>query len=328
MANQRQPDTWVSVLYSLLLLAALLLLGLGIKEYLTDNGSVLLGAGSLGLLIVTASYPLTRATLGRPTGANLDEAADTLHPQLLELLQSINERLTISDAAKRIAFRERDRETLRQAIHEDIAKGDLDAALAMANEMTQNYGYKREGEDLRQQILASRAEHIDQQVRDAIAEFEKLLLTRQWDDATQEAKRLQQRFPESPRVADLTRRIRDAREQHKKDLERSFLEAARRDDVETAMELLKEMDHYLTEKEAAPLMEVARGVIGKKRQNLGLQFKLAVADHEWIEALNVGEQIIREFPNTKMADEVQSMIDLLRERAQGQQAAAKAQGGF
>ena len=85
-------------------------------------------------------------------------------------------------------------------------------------------------------------------------------------------------------------------------------------------QLLKELDKYLSETEAAPYTEVARGVIGKKKENLGVQFKLAVHDHDWIGAVRVGEQIIREFPNTRMADEVRSMIDLLRNRASEQRA--------
>ena len=52
-----------------------------------------------------------------------------------------------------------------------------------------------------------------------------------------------------------------------------------------------------------------------------MQFKLAVSDKEWTQAVRIGEQIIREFPNTKMADEVRSRLDLLRERAAGEQAA-------
>ena len=87
------------------------------------------------------------------------------------------------------------------------------------------------------------------------------------------------------------------------------------------MELLKELDKYLTEQEAEPFRETARGVIGKKRDNLGVQFKIAVHDREWVRAMRVGEQIIQEFPNTKMCDEVRGMIDLLRERAAGQHAA-------
>jgi len=87
------------------------------------------------------------------------------------------------------------------------------------------------------------------------------------------------------------------------------------------MQLIREMDKYLTEQEAEPLRETARGVIGKARDNLGVQFKLAVRDKEWVAAVNIGEQIIRDFPNSKMSDEVRSMLDVLRQRAAGQQAA-------
>jgi hypothetical protein len=57
---------------------------------------------------------------------------------------------------------------------------------------------------------------------------------------------------------------------------------------------------------------------------LGVQFKQAVADHRWSEAAQAGEVIMAEYPNTKMADEVRSMIDVLRVRAS--QAAVMAQG--
>ena len=63
------------------------------------------------------------------------------------------------------------------------------------------------------------------------------------------------------------------------------------------------------------LAEVAQGVIVRHRENLGVQFKLAVNDHRWAEAARLGDTIISEFPNTQMAAEVRSMIDVLRTRA-------------
>jgi hypothetical protein len=105
------------------------------------------------------------------------------------------------------------------------------------------------------------------------------------------------------------------RDDHKRELETRFLEAANRDDVEGAMALLKELDRYLGPEEAERLAEVAQGVVAGHRENLGVQFKLAVNDHRWAEAARTGEAIIEEFPNTKMADEVRSMIDVLRTRA-------------
>ena len=93
--------------------------------------------------------------------------------------------------------------------------------------------------------------------------------------------------------------------------------------VDKAMELLKELDKYLTAQEAEPYVEVARGVIGKKKENLGVRFKLAVQDRDWIRALTIGENIIREFPNSLFANEVRGMLDLLRERAAQQHTASQ-----
>ena len=129
---------------------------------------------------------------------------------------------------------------------------------------------------------------------------------------------------DNERVAHLADYVAKAQEDYKQQLEREFLAAAQKDDVDGAIELLKQLDEYLTEREGEPFREVARGVIGKKRDNLGVQFKMAVQDKEWLKAIRVGEQIIRDFPNTRMAEEVRERIDLLRERAAGQQAADKA----
>jgi outer membrane protein assembly factor BamD (BamD/ComL family) len=54
-----------------------------------------------------------------------------------------------------------------------------------------------------------------------------------------------------------------------------------------------------------------------------VQFKLAMHDKEWTRSVEVGQQIIREFPNTKMADEVRGMLDMLRQRAADEQAAGQ-----
>ena len=66
-------------------------------------------------------------------------------------------------------------------------------------------------------------------------------------------------------------------------------------------------------------------MIGKKRENLGVQFKIAVHDKQWLRGVAVGEQLIREFPNSRMADEARGLLDLLRERAAGQRAAGQTQ---
>jgi hypothetical protein len=238
--------------------------------------------------------------------------------QMTQLMRTMNDRMLISDTAKRLAYREQDRQAVRQLIESDIEKGEFDAAMVLVKELADTYGCKEEAEVYRERITQARSEQLGRRVDDAIAGLSAILAQHAWDKAMLEAEKIQRLYPDSPRVRTLAREVREAREQHKKDLEREFLRAAERDDVDRAMELLKELDHYLTEKEAIPFQETARGVIGKKRQNLGVQYKLAVADADFIRALQTAEQIIREFPNTKMADEVRAHLPVLRERAAGQ----------
>jgi len=47
-----------------------------------------------------------------------------------------------------------------------------------------------------------------------------------------------------------------------------------------------------------------------------VQFSLAVADHSWKEALAVSRQIMEEFPNSRMAQEVRERLEVLTQRAE------------
>jgi tetratricopeptide (TPR) repeat protein len=238
-----------------------------------------------------------------------------------ELLESINARMLVSDTAKRIAYREEDIDLLKRTIKADVEKHEYDAALALVRELGETYGQIKEAEAFREKILNIRRTEMDARVAESLARLKEIVARQDFETATMEAEKIARLYPESPVAKEAIHRVEQARENYKQQLEREFLQASEHGDVDKAMELLKVMDKYLTEQEAEPLRETARGVIGKARDNLGVQFKLAVHDKEWVAAVNVGEQIIRDFPNSKMADEVRSMLDLLRQRAAGQQAA-------
>ncbi|MCZ7633757.1 MAG: hypothetical protein M5U20_09820 [Phycisphaerales bacterium] len=211
--------------------------------------------------------------------------------------------------------RGRERELLRRAIEEDIAAGEWEAALVLVRELADRFGYRTDAEEFRARVEAGRRDAYERQISAAIAQLDGLIIQRRWDDARAEAGRLTRLYPDSHRVQGLRKRVDDAHERYKEDLERRFLLAAQESRIEDAMAMLKELDGYLSEREAEPFREVARGVIGKARENLGVEFKLAVRDRRWGHAARVGERIINEFPNTRMAEEVRGMIDGLRARA-------------
>ncbi|MDX1564759.1 MAG: hypothetical protein R3236_05095, partial [Phycisphaeraceae bacterium] len=101
----------------------------------------------------------------------------------------------------------------------------------------------------------------------------------------------------------------------KEDLIEQFTAAYERRDIERATQLLRLLDQNLTPQEAEPYMEMAREVLAHYKEETGRKFKEAVANQQWIEALNIGEQIMRHFPNSAFADEVKKMMRSLQRRA-------------
>jgi hypothetical protein len=279
----------------------------------------LLTGGVVGLVCAAATAPL--ALLMHRLLLRL--AATPTH-RLEHLLQGMHHDLILSDNAKRVLFREREMQLLRHAIEEDIASGDYNAGLKLCDEMSNLFGFREESEAFRSRILQVRRERYEADVRAAFAEMERQLVVRDWVRAHQEAAKIRRLFPEPEIQDEVEQRLRAAREAQKQELEDRFVAAAGRHDVEEAMSLLKQLDRFLSRDEAGRFAQLAQEVVVKHRENLSTQFRLAVSDRRWAEAARIGDSIVREFPNTKMADEVRSMLDVIRTRAT--QAAVAASG--
>jgi len=129
-------------------------------------------------------------------------------------------------------------------------------------------------------------------------------------------------YPDEPTIRNLPTEIESRRQNHKRQLVESWHEAVARHDVDGSIEILKQLDTYLTPKEAEGLQETARGIFREKLNSLGKQFAVSVQEHRWHDALGVGDQIVRDFPNTRIAQEVREKMDVLRKRATEPAAAA------
>lgn len=268
----------------------------------------------IAVAVLLALAPIA-ILLARASGAG---GGDSNHDDLRAVVKAIETTAQeggLSEAAKRVIHRREEREILCKAIEQDIQDRDWNAAMILVKELAERFGYRQDAESFRTRIERARAETLEAQVSEAIRRLDAMIGEQRWADAMAEAASIGRLYPESPRVEGLTDRVVTARDRFKHDLERRFLEAAQREDTELAMNLLKELDLYLTEEEAERYREVARGVIGRARDNLGVRFKIAVQDKNWNTALEVAEQILEEFPNSRMATEVREMLDGLRERA-------------
>lgn len=272
--------------------------------------------GVIGTLLVLTLAPLA-FILARSDSTRLQRRLVERTDELTRNVRMLADQAVLSDEARRILNRQSERDLLRRAIEEDIEAGDSEAALILIEELSERFGYRADADQLRRKIDDTRQKTVETEITDAIGQLDGLILQRRWNDAFIKATRIQRRYPDSARVEPLRARVQQAQESYKQDLERRFLLASQEDRTEEAITLLKELDQYLTPTEAEPLRELARGVIGKARLNLGAQFKLAVQDRRWAEAARIGDQIIEQFPNSRMAGEVRDVIDGIRTKASG-----------
>lgn len=235
-------------------------------------------------------------------------------------LESINQRLLLSETAKKITYRSEDLAVLRKTLQEDIQRGEYNAAMVLVTDLANTYGQLEESEQFREQIAEARQKDQDEKVAAGESRLENLLADHNFTGATKEVARLQRLYPDSPIVDELPHRITVAKDQYKHDLQLAFKSARDREEIDRALDIMAVLDKLLSHDEAEEFREDAREVIAKKRENLSMQFQLAVHDKEWTRAVMTAEQIIEQFPNTRMADELRGgTLDQLRANAGGKE---------
>lgn len=293
----------LGLLYALALVLACVLLATARVE-----------VGAVGVLLVLTTAPIA-FVMAANQGTSADREVLTRLDELIRVVRETGGQSALSDDARRLLNRDTEREILRNAIREEIDANNWDAALVFVHELADRFGFRRDAEEFRQLIREARASTMESQLNESIGFLDQLITQKRWAEGLEEAGRIQRLFPDSPRVERLRERVMQAKTSYKDDLERRFYTCSTSDDPQEAMALLRELDPYLTPEEAEPLRELARGVIGKARDNLGARFKLAVKDRQWNDAVRLGEEIIREFPNSRMAEEIREVLDGLRRRA-------------
>jgi hypothetical protein len=300
-------------------LAALLYLGAAI------TGSFIAvkvnpGQGLVALVVVLTTAPIAAILLKRASSAPRSDPSTPNPDQLATLsrqLDTLLEHLALPDDARQVTTRHATRDVLRQGIEEEIAARDFDAAMVLIERLAAEQGLRQEAEAFRHRIEESRSPAREADLHNEILQLDELLAQNRWDVAAADAGRILRLYPESPKAQRLHERVEQARAAHKGELERAFDAATAAGRLDDAMSTLKQLDEFLTEVEAEPYREAARGIIAQTRDTLGQDFRQAVQDHRWSDAAALGSRIIDEFPNTRMAAEVREVIDGIRERAAG-----------
>ncbi len=287
---------------------------LALNLYYCGSALAIMGWGAFVMVLAAVFYPLTTIAFRRAISANwhFEQLRGSLENQRI-VLETVRDSVSVSDAAKQIAFRHKDRDALRHAIREDLDKNDYDGAIYLVNAMDRTFGYHEEAAALRREIDNAKRGYIDNQVRESLDVIDHSISTRDWPAAVRNTELLLKRYPYRPEVQRMPERINTARDSHKRELLKQWTDAAARDDVDRSIELLRQLDQYLTPGEAEAYKDTARDVFKKRLQQLSVQFSLHSHDKNWSEAVRVGRQITDEFPNSRIATEVRGLMPILQE---------------
>ena len=320
-ARFRQLKRLLTVLVALPIGGGAALVALGIVRFASAEGLWLIIAGGAIIIHNLIVWVFGQALL--KVDANTARSAGTLYDLLEELqrhtarLDDIGKNVRLSDAARSLAHRQEEGNALRAAIRAEIGRNDWEAVWHLISDMEQRYGYKDEAERLRQQVRHEQAAFYHSEVARAVPLIEQMFDAYDWELAEQEIGRLLRAFPNEARFTQLSEELQRRRQARKEELVRTFTEAVQRDDIDidTGMQVLQELDKYLTPQEAKELEESARKVVRGKLEQLGVRFRFAVTEERWRDALEVGVSITEEFPNSRVAQEVRERLNILRERA-------------
>lgn len=310
------------------IVGALTLMGLGAVGYDASPPAVnlwLIVAGGFVLFVVLAIMtmgPLVlqiETTLARQLGV-LRDLSEAIAKQATTV-ESIAANTRISDAAKSLAHREQDLEMLRTAIRKELTSERWEPGLTLIEEMERRFGFKDEADEFREELDEARNRAIEAKLHAAISMIEDHFQKHEWDRAQGEIDRLLNALPDHAKVQTLEDRAKTLKAQHKQELLLAWQESVRRHDTDQAIDVLKELDPYLSPAEAQSLQSSARNVFKEKLLQLGVQFRFAVTEKRWQDALSSGLELVREFPNARMASEVREALDTLRDRARTASAA-------
>jgi hypothetical protein len=325
--ENRKPSSsetfhWI---YAAALIVAMVVFIFGAYVAGQHRGYELLSAGIVSTLGTLIAWPIAGSLSALRRSQHIEQErithtlTDRLH-QIAGLLTTLSEQQLLSDRAKSVAFREKDRQALRKAIREEMNAKDWDAALVLANEMETQFGYTQEAAALRAEINNNRTEVIARQINDAAVIIDEHTRAERWSYAMREAERIIQIYPEEDRAKRLPQEIEARRQAFKRQLLDTWKDSVARNDIDGSIEVLKKVDPYLTPAEAASMQETARGIFRERLNNLRDKFAHAARDENWAEAVRLGEMIMTEHPNSRLALEIRDTMETLRQRAGGRHA--------
>lgn len=231
------------------------------------------------------------------------------------VLEQVLNNIRLSETAKTIAYRDMDRMQLRETVMEKLHQADFEATYAMVDDIGRRPEYKQLADELKELADEYKNSTDNERFSKVVKYIDRLIEQHQWTVAAVQAERLIKTHPDLEQANQVRQKIIEKKELRKRQLLAEWDEAVKKEDTDRSLRILSELDMYLTPSEGLALQEAASQVFKNKLHNMGVQFSLAVTDKHWPQALQCANEIVKDFPNSKMAHEIRVKYSILKELA-------------
>jgi hypothetical protein len=199
----------------------------------------------------------------RDNSIKLEEVTSVLE-KISSGLTQINHSTRVSETAKAIAFRDADRQSLREAVFDKLQQQEFSAAEEIINEIAKRPEYKELAEQLRAQTNRYHDATDQERLNQVIAHINKLLDDCQWGRASAQIEGLIKANPDNEQAKAMRQVLLDKKQERKRILLAAWDDAIQNQETDRSLEILKELDQYLTPNEGLALQEAARDAFRTK----------------------------------------------------------------
>ncbi|MHC4389595.1 MAG: hypothetical protein ACYSX1_13455, partial [Planctomycetota bacterium] len=188
--------------------------------------------------------------------SKLERIAEALEKNR-SILTQLEKNLRLSEAAKTIIFSETNKQLLKDAALAKLKQRDFETANRMIHQMERHPEFEKLAEQLRAEMNKPPDQTDAEKLKPKIEEIEKLLEAHQWAPAGAQLEDLIKAHPNSEAVKAVRQKLLHKKEERKKVLLTAWDDAVQRQATNRSLEILRELDQYLTPSEASALEEAA-----------------------------------------------------------------------
>ncbi|MFP4105237.1 MAG: tetratricopeptide repeat protein [Phycisphaerae bacterium] len=263
----------------------------------------------------------------KPTDTARPGRDEQLYQELLDAIDQLNQTLLMSPEQRQARVQRRRsqmKKTLLNRFRQQLDAGDLAAAGHTLETFQDELPEEPEGDEMEQQLADERREAEVIDVSDAIKTCEDLMAVGRFDDARSNAEDLLKRHPDSVRAVALADRVHREtaafRNEHRNRLYMDLEKAVENrrwvlatDAAKRFLEMYPDaVEAELVEAQLHTLEDNARIERVRKHRD---EIRDLLNRRRYPEALEIAEQVIKNFPGTQAAVDLEQQLPRLREKA-------------